>query len=92
MNVETHLPPGICQKHHLRETSAPQQQKFHTDVAKSRERRLYSQATNNLNLVEPFSVKSPKEVFRDLDLPYLNARIHDLKAKWGPDLELTVCT
>ena len=53
---------------------------------------MYSQATNNLNLVEPFSVTSPKEVFWDLDLPYLNARIHNLKAKWGPDLELTVCT
>lgn len=50
------------------------------------------QATNKLNLVEPFPVKSPNEVFWDLDLPYLNARIQDLKAKWGPDLELIVCT
>lgn len=74
------------------ETPAPQQQKFHADVAKSEERRLYSQATNKLNLAEPFSVKSPNEVFWDVDLLYLNARIQDLKAKWGPDLELTVCT
>ena len=53
---------------------------------------MYSQATNKLNLAEPFSVKSPSEVFWDVDLLYLNARIQDLKAKWGPDLELTVCT